>query len=129
VTWTPNNDVNADESTLTMTDAIELNAQLQQLEINATNCVRDLASLVSTLDAALREVNGIASEHMAQLSAASDQLASGVEGAVSAADALVLQCGELRNKLAQCDSLARTTAEIRRQVMQLDQLVDRSTNR
>jgi hypothetical protein len=71
-----------------MTESVQLNAQLQQLEINATNCVRDLATLVATLDAALREVNGIASEHMNQLSASSDQLATGVESAVSAADAL-----------------------------------------
>jgi uncharacterized protein YoxC len=112
-----------------MSDAVQLNAHLQQLEINATNCVRDLATLVATLDAALREVNGIASEHMNQLSTASNQLATGVESAVSAADALVEQCVTLRAKLAQCDSLARTTAEIRRQVMQLDQLIDRSATR
>jgi hypothetical protein len=91
VTCTPHSDVVAvdegDESTLTIVrrknnkskgvvveigandvNAVQLNAQLQQLEINATNCVRDLASLVATLDAALREVNGIASEHMSQLS-------------------------------------------------------------
>jgi len=112
-------------SSSSLSEEEALTAQLRQLEINATNCVRDLSSMVAALHEALHEVNEVAASHVAQLSTTSDSLTASVTSAVSAADALVLQCGALRAKLAQCDSLSRTTAEIRRQVAQLDQLVDR----
>ena len=108
-----------------MSESEALNAQLRQLEINATNCVRDLSTLVATLQEALRDVNAVASSHVAQLASSSEGLATAVSTSVAAAEALVAQSAALRHKLAQCDSLARTTAEIRRQVTQLDQLVDR----
>lgn len=112
-------------SAASLSESEALTAQLRQLEINATNCVRDLSTLVATLHEALRDVNAVASSHVAQLAGASEGLASAVSSSVAAAEALVAQCGALRDKLTQCDSLARTTAEIRRQVTQLDQLVDR----
>jgi hypothetical protein len=115
----------ASTSSTSLSEEEALTVQLRQLEINATNCVRDLSTLVRTLQDALQEVNDVATSHVAQMATTSDSLASSVTASVAAADALMLQCAALRNKLAQCDSLARTTAEIRRQVAQLDLLVDR----